>query len=98
MVGVRRATVTETTGALQERGLIRYHRGVITIANRKGLEAAACDCYGLITREYDRLLRPARRERDVSGSVEIAAVHMQMSEYTFKCSRGRPSAFVTASI
>ena len=61
MLGVRRATVTETAGALQARGLISYHRGVITIVNRKGLEAAACDCYALISREYDRLLKPARK-------------------------------------
>ena len=61
MLGVRRASVSETAGALQARGLIRYHRGVITIVNRKGLEAAACDCYALISREYDRLLRPARK-------------------------------------
>ena len=61
MLGVRRASVSETAGALQARDLIRYHRGVITIVNRKGLEAAACDCYALISREYDRLLRPIRK-------------------------------------
>jgi CRP-like cAMP-binding protein len=61
MLGVRRATVTETAGALQERGLIRYHRGVITVVNRKGLEAAACECYRLISKEYDRLLKPVRK-------------------------------------
>jgi CRP-like cAMP-binding protein len=61
MLGVRRASVSETAAALQARDLIHYHRGVITIVNRKGLEAAACDCYALISREYDRLLRPLRK-------------------------------------
>lgn len=56
MLGVRRASVTEVAGRLQERGLIKYHRGLITIVNRKGLEKAACDCYALITRVYDKLL------------------------------------------
>jgi hypothetical protein len=36
-------------------GLIRYSRGVITILDRPGLEAAACECYRIIEAEYDRL-------------------------------------------
>jgi CRP-like cAMP-binding protein len=62
MLGVRRATVSDTAAALQARGLIRYNRGEITIVNRKGLEAAACECYALISKEYDRLRRPARKK------------------------------------
>jgi CRP-like cAMP-binding protein len=61
MLGVRRATVSETASALQDRGLIHYHRGVITVVKRKGLEAAACDCYALITHEYNRLLGPVSK-------------------------------------
>jgi CRP-like cAMP-binding protein len=45
MLGVRRPTITLVVGALQAAGLISTQRGMITIANREGLEAASCDCY-----------------------------------------------------
>ena len=56
MLGVRRATVTVTAGALQQSGLIKYHRGVVSILNREGLEDLACECYAIIRNEYARHL------------------------------------------
>jgi CRP-like cAMP-binding protein len=56
MLGVRREGVTHAAGRLQETGLISYVRGRITILDRRGLEAAACECYKVVKDEYDRLL------------------------------------------
>jgi Mn-dependent DtxR family transcriptional regulator len=42
---VARPTVTIVAGTLQKAGLIKYHRGRITIVNRGKLENAACECY-----------------------------------------------------
>ena len=56
MLGVRREGVTEAAGHLQQAGLIRYHRGRITILDRPGLERRTCECYAVVRAEYDRLL------------------------------------------
>jgi CRP-like cAMP-binding protein len=56
MLGVRRASVAEVAGKLQQAGLIHYQRGQMRVLDRKGLEATSCECYGVIRAEYERLL------------------------------------------
>jgi hypothetical protein len=68
MLGSRRATVSLSAGILQAAGLIRYHRGRVTIPDRAGLEATACECYGTIERELDGVVQRAFR-RSPAGTV-----------------------------
>ena len=56
MLGVRREGVSIAAGHLQEKGLIKYVRGTITMLDREALERAACECYRVVRDEYDRLL------------------------------------------
>lgn len=56
MLGVRRVGVTKAAGQLQRSGLIRYHRGVMTVVDRAGLESAACSCYAADCKTYADLL------------------------------------------
>jgi CRP-like cAMP-binding protein len=56
MLGVRRASVTEALGDLEQRGLIQTARGRITIVDREGLRGVACDCYAVIRGVVSRLL------------------------------------------
>jgi len=60
MLGVRREGVTEAALKLQADGLIRYARGHIKILDRAGLEQRTCECYGVVKKEYDRLLPPTK--------------------------------------
>jgi hypothetical protein len=52
MLGTDRPTVSLAAGVLQRKKLIEYTRGAVKIVNRKKLEKAACECYGVI-RQYD---------------------------------------------
>jgi hypothetical protein len=56
MLGVQRSTVSSITRALQQAGLIRQGRGVITVIDRVGLESASCMCYDRVRRSFERLL------------------------------------------
>jgi CRP-like cAMP-binding protein len=57
MLGVRREGVTEAAGKLQKVGAIKYRRGHIKILDRPKLEDLTCECYGVVKRETDRLLK-----------------------------------------
>ena len=58
MLGVRRVGVTHAATKLQKRGLITYSRGNIRLLDPKGLEAAACKCYGAVKDAYRRIYKP----------------------------------------
>lgn len=48
MLGTGRPSVTLAAGVLENTGLIENLRGTVKILNRKSLEEAACECYGVI--------------------------------------------------
>ncbi len=48
MLGTGRPTVSLAAGLLQRKGLIQYVRGAVRVVDRKGLETAACECYGIV--------------------------------------------------
>lgn len=54
MLGVRRVGVTVAASEFQHGGLIRYHRGELTVLDRPALTARACSCYAA-----DRVLQRA---------------------------------------
>lgn len=62
MLGVRRATVTESSLDLQSRGLIAYSRGQVRVTDPEGLREVSCECYDLVRDAYDSLLPDARNK------------------------------------
>lgn len=56
MLGVRREGITLAAQKLAAQKLITNSRGTMTVIDRKGLEAAVCECYQVVNSEYNRLL------------------------------------------
>jgi CRP-like cAMP-binding protein len=56
MLGAGRHAVNGAEQALQDRGAIEYTRGRVAVTDRSALHAAACECYGIVRAEFDRLL------------------------------------------
>ncbi len=58
LLGVRRESITETIGQLQREGLVNKSRGRLSILNRHHIEQRVCECYSIVSQEYNRLLPP----------------------------------------
>ncbi|WGD56880.1 Crp/Fnr family transcriptional regulator [Bradyrhizobium sp. CB1650] len=56
MIGARRNSVSLVANSLQQANFIQYSRGHIQIVNLEGLRQTACECYGTVKAQYDRLL------------------------------------------
>ena len=56
MIGAPRTSVTSIAGSLQREGLVNYQRGKIVILDRAGLEAASCECYGIVKESISRYI------------------------------------------
>jgi CRP-like cAMP-binding protein len=54
LLGVRRESVTEAAGRLQEEGAIRYRRGHLSVLDRDRLLGSACECYPIVNRALAR--------------------------------------------
>lgn len=55
LLGVRREGVSLAAAKLQDAGYISYRRGHITVTDRSGLEASACECYAVVKDQWSRL-------------------------------------------
>ena len=58
MIGARRNSVSLVANTLQQANFIHYSRGHIQINNLDGLRQSACECYGTVRAQYERLLGP----------------------------------------
>jgi CRP-like cAMP-binding protein len=53
MIGVQRNSVSLVANSLLQAGVIRYSRGTIEVVSRVGLLNSACECYGIIRKQYN---------------------------------------------
>jgi CRP-like cAMP-binding protein len=66
MLSERRGSVSIACGSLARNGLIKYTRKNVSVLKRARLEEASCECYGVIQREYERLIGKDRAQYTLS--------------------------------
>jgi len=66
MLGIRRTTVTSIAQQLRDEGLIQYRRAMVTIVDRAGLEAKACECYAT-SQHFRRLIQDRYADEASAG-------------------------------
>jgi CRP-like cAMP-binding protein len=64
MLGVLRPSISIAAGTLQRQKLIEYAVGHITVLDRRGLEAASCECYAVFQRRFVSLLGKTKVQTD----------------------------------
>lgn len=80
MLGAQRTTVTERTGVLQAAKLIRTGQGAVTILDRDGLEARACECRATVA--------AARRSRS-SNMADVGRSSLEPAPVLHAAGEGR---------
>jgi DNA topoisomerase IA len=58
ILGANRKSITLAAQAMQNAGLISYHRGAMQVLNRSALEKASCECYAIVKERFDAFLTP----------------------------------------
>jgi CRP-like cAMP-binding protein len=58
ILGANRKSVTLAAQSMQNAGLISYHRGMMQVIDRPGLEKASCECYAIVKARFDAFLSP----------------------------------------
>lgn len=58
IMGINRTSATRAAQSLQNKGLIKYRRGLMQVEDRAGLEAASCECYAIVQKRFDAFLEP----------------------------------------
>lgn len=64
MLGVRRPSVSIAMSILSKAGYTRYRRGKVEILDREGLEQATCECYQVLTMQFEKRFPVSNQRHD----------------------------------
>jgi CRP-like cAMP-binding protein len=57
LLGVRRSSVSAVLEQFQTRGILKFARGRVLVADRAGLRKVSCNCHDIIRQNYERVGR-----------------------------------------